>query len=1095
MAGDTDIQLLKVIKDLQNSIQELCKAWEKNQLPITDASPVLYGLCTKLEYLLQCDQKERKTIFGSQKDYWDYICVCLNNHKCGTNALKFINHTTRLKTSMGKGRAFIRYCLVQQQLADSLQLCFLNQELASDWYYARNPFLSERLRSDITEQLYSLNGITFDLALEGVDLDTAWPLGKCEFKTPRRTSGTRIPFNNPFKAMYKKANNGPVKDPEHEKPVDIGGMKESRKTEVQGVSSGTSAPQGASLSLGVPQESQEPILKMYTDSGDSRSDPVQQAQSELDMQMFQQEERNIGSVSNLDQKPNGSEQPRERGQVYAQRYQGIVTILTADEKRGTERKVVAEQQPLLEKLNKCLMEKEHIIEQLNQLLEEKEKIHEEESSKLQQEISNLKEMQKKGEEQSNRVMQLEDSNKFLNETIEEMDRILDQLNQAMVKKDHENMLLRKEQVKKMAAVQQAHEEELEKLKLMLGAHQKEYNGVKWDADERFKIVSEELKNKESILAGFQSNIELETGQQLAEMEGLRSKLQNLESLNNSLEDKYKVSQQKVKDLEMSVISLQSEISRLQVLEIQLLQQSGVAILSPDGKELKLRVDNGNVEENLKEGQNELIDQEQERNELAQEETTCSESLTALKQEHQQALVKISDLRQQLEKYKAQKQNSKNPSEENTNTAAKEWENLKVLKDKLEEINQKLESSNADKSEAKWKLEEMVAQLHWLTAEQSSIENRATEFKNQHEVLAEEMKTKLATSERKQAEMVLVQTENTELKHSLQVISEEKTSTRRELTSVLSALEESGREVARVKKQMEMLDNNRRLEVQGMMERTEAIQAERETLEQQKEDLKKKVSFLNEDLLQMTESAAKMELANTKTRGEMERTQAEVEQLHTQLVQLSSEKGALEEKVVRMAQRQVDDVACKLEKAQEGKEGAQWQLSSLVKENEELQAELQAMREQVCSLQRSMAQATSDFEQGMAKKNAECNRQTEAQNEALLTERADIQHKTEELKSKDAELLSLAESLARARRVEEDLKVTLKKTVEGAKSREEKSHQEIQDLRETLRSLKERTVELLREKDVLWQKSDKLEFNQRQSDQKRLSRKDRFGSKK
>ncbi|XP_041057553.1 FYVE and coiled-coil domain-containing protein 1-like [Carcharodon carcharias] len=1093
MAGDTDIQLLKVIKDLQNSIQELCKAWEKNQLPITDASPVLYGLCTKLEYLLQYDQKERKTIFGSQKDYWDYICVCLNSHKCGTNVQK-CNHTTRLKTSMGKGRAFIRYCLVQQQLADSLQLCFLNQELASEWYYARNPFLSERLRSDIMEQLYSLNEITFDLALEGVDLDTAWPLGRSEFKTPRRTSGTRIPFNNPFKVMYKKANNRPAKDPEHEKPVDIGGMKESRKTEVQGVSSGTSAPLGASSSLGAPQESQDPILKMYTDSGDSRSDPVQQAQSEFDMQMFQQEERNIGLVSNLDQKPNGSEQPRERGQVDAQRYQGIVTILTTDEKRVTERKVVAEQQPLLEKLNKGLMEKEHIIEQLNRLLEEKEKIHEEESSKLQQGISNLKEMQKKGEEESNRVVQLEESNKFLNETVEEMDRILDQLNQAMVKKDHENMLLRKE-VKKMAAVQQAHEEELEKLKLMLGEHQKEYNGVKWDADKRLKIVSEELKNKESILAGFQSKFELETGEQLAEMEGLRSKLQNLESLNNSLEDKYKVSQQKVKDLEMSVIALQSEISRLQVLEIQLLQQSGAAILSPDGKELKLRVDNGNVEENLRESQNELISQEQERNELAQEETTCSESLTALKQEHQQALVKISDLHQKLEKYKAQKQNSKNPSEENTNIAAKEWENLKVLKDKLEEINQKLESSNADKSEAKWKLEEMVAQLHWLIAEQSSIENQATEFKNQHEVLTEEMKTKLATSERKQAEMVLVQTENTKLKHSLQVISEEKTSTRRELTSVLSALEESGQEVARVKKQMEELDNNCRLEVQGMMERTEAIQAERETLEQQKEDLKNKVSFLNKGLPQLTESAAKMELANTKTRGEMERTQAEVEQLRTQLVQLSSKKGALEEKVARMGQRQVDDVACKLEKTQEGKEGAQWQLSSLAKENEELQAELQAMRDQMCSLQQSMAQATSDFEQGMAKKNAECNRQTEALNEALLTEREDIQHKAKELKSKDAELLSLAESLARAKRIEEDLKDTLKETIEDAKSREEKSHREIQDLRETLRSLKERTVELLREKDVLWQKSDKLEFNQRQSDQKRLSRKDRFGSKK
>ncbi|XP_078083885.1 uncharacterized protein LOC144503442 [Mustelus asterias] len=1087
MAGDTDIQLLKVIKDLQDSIQELCKEQERNQLPITDVSPVLYKLCMKLEYLLQYDQKERKTIFGSQKDYWDYICVVLNNHKCGTNALKFINNTIRLKTSVGKGRAFIRYCLVQQQLADSLQLCFLNQDLASDWYYARNPFLSERLRSDITEQLYSLNGIHFDLALETVDLDTSWPLGSCEFKTPRRTSGTRISFNNPFKVLYKKASNGQAKDSEHKKAVDISGMKDSRKAEVQGVPSGTSALQCNSLSFGILQESQKPILKMYIDSDGTRSDSDQWAHSEYVAQMFQQKEQNIGLVANLGQKSNGSELPGRTDQIDAQRPQEIVTTLT-DEKRETELKVVAKQQSLLEKLNKDLMEKEHIIEQLNKQLEEKEKIHGEVSSKFQQETSNLQAIQKKSEEQSNRLEQLEDSNKFLNETVEEMDGILDQLKQTIVQKDHENMLLRREQVEKMAAAQQVYEEELEKLKLTLGEHRKENNGMKLDADERFKIISQEVKNKESNLAGLQSKIELETGQTLAEMEELWSKLQNLESLNNSLEEKYKAAQQNVKDLEILVISLQSEVNRLQALEKQLLEQSSAAILSPDGKELMLKVDNGNVDEKLREGQNELLNEGLERDELMHEKTTCSESLAALKQVNQ--MVKVSDLGQQLEKYKEREQDSKNPSDENINIAAKEWEDLKVLKDKLEEMNQKFESSNAAKSEAEWKLEETV-----LAAEQSRTENSATELKGQHDVLAEEMTIKLAKSERNQTELVIVQTETVERKRSLQETSEEKASRHKELISLLSSLEDSDQEVIRVKKQLEELGNSHRLEIEGMLEIIETIQAERETSEQQKEDLRKKISFLDEDLLQLKESTAKMELANTKAQGEMERAQANVEQLCTQLVQLSSEKAALEKIVARIGQQQVNNEACKLEDAQDGKEGAQGQLLFLAKEKKELQAELQAMREQVSSLQQSMAQASSDFEQQMAKKTIECSRQTEAINEALLTEKKDRQHRAEELKFKDTELLSLAESLTQARRAQEDLENTLKKTQEDAKSREEESHQEIKNLKETVKSLKERTVELLREKDALWQKSDKLEFNQRQSDQKRLSRKDRLGSKK
>lgn len=35
----------------------------------------------------------------------------------------------QLKTPLGKGRAFIRFCLVHGQLAESLQLCLLNPEL------------------------------------------------------------------------------------------------------------------------------------------------------------------------------------------------------------------------------------------------------------------------------------------------------------------------------------------------------------------------------------------------------------------------------------------------------------------------------------------------------------------------------------------------------------------------------------------------------------------------------------------------------------------------------------------------------------------------------------------------------------------------------------------------------------------------------------------------------------------------------------------------------------------------------------------------------------------------------------------------------
>ena len=36
--------------------------------------------------------------------------------------------SSQLKTPVGRGRAFLRYCLVHRQLAESLQLCLLDPE-------------------------------------------------------------------------------------------------------------------------------------------------------------------------------------------------------------------------------------------------------------------------------------------------------------------------------------------------------------------------------------------------------------------------------------------------------------------------------------------------------------------------------------------------------------------------------------------------------------------------------------------------------------------------------------------------------------------------------------------------------------------------------------------------------------------------------------------------------------------------------------------------------------------------------------------------------------------------------------------------------
>ncbi|XP_023671413.2 FYVE and coiled-coil domain-containing protein 1 [Paramormyrops kingsleyae] len=168
-------QLQRIIRDLQDAVIELKR--EHNELgePITDDSVSLHKFSYKLEYLLQFDQKEKKTLLGTRKDYWDYFSDCLGKIKGANDGIRYVKSIPELKTSLGKGRAFIRYSLFHQRLADTLQQCLMNQRVTSDWYYARSPFLKSHLAAGIINHLYELNEVQFDVASRGFDLDSSWP--------------------------------------------------------------------------------------------------------------------------------------------------------------------------------------------------------------------------------------------------------------------------------------------------------------------------------------------------------------------------------------------------------------------------------------------------------------------------------------------------------------------------------------------------------------------------------------------------------------------------------------------------------------------------------------------------------------------------------------------------------------------------------------------------------------------------------------------------------------------------------------------------------------------------------------------------------
>ncbi|KAL0624580.1 RUN and FYVE domain-containing protein 4 [Plecturocebus cupreus] len=187
--------IFKVTKDLRAAVSAILQGHGDGQGPVTDTSAELHRLCGCLELLLQFDQKEQKSFLGPRKDYWDFLCTALRRQRGNMEPIHFVRSQDKLKTPLGKGRAFIRFCLARGQLAEALQLCLLSPELTREWYGPRSPLLCPERQEDILDSLYALNGVVFELDLQQPDLDGAWPM----FSESRCSSSTQTQDRRPRK--------------------------------------------------------------------------------------------------------------------------------------------------------------------------------------------------------------------------------------------------------------------------------------------------------------------------------------------------------------------------------------------------------------------------------------------------------------------------------------------------------------------------------------------------------------------------------------------------------------------------------------------------------------------------------------------------------------------------------------------------------------------------------------------------------------------------------------------------------------------------------------------------------------------------------
>ncbi|KAM8838043.1 FYVE and coiled-coil domain-containing protein 1 isoform 1-T1 [Synchiropus picturatus] len=1116
-----DNQLQRIIRDLHDAVLELSKEHSESGEPITDDCPSLHKFFYKLEYLLQFDQKEKTTFLGQRKDYWDYFCDCLIKIKGANDGIRFVKSIPELKTSLGKGRAFIRYSLVHQRLADTLQQCLINEKVTRDWYYVRSPLLKSHLTADIINQLYELNQIQFDVAARGYDLDADWP------SFARRTLGAASSASLWKPPSRCSSINSLVSNYSHTQPQECVPVSEfcpSLLGELGELSDPSSCSIAENLRIELDQSElrQQQLLTQVDELGREASelrDVVKDLQEkllaaqkttssgggethshELRDRLSAAESRNMELLSKLDEALNEKGQQTASYCDSAWKIQELLDKLKTAEEERLEAKREAD-------------DRTRQAERLSQEL----KLKDEELSSCSEELASVR-----------AAAQDERDEAF--KRLEEVQNAVGRIQGALTLKEKETGNLRA-QLQGLQGSLECRERQAEELKKRLLEEREEMELACESPNEVLEIhVSElrkSLKNRERELSASSERIkhlEEQLEKLSVESESSTSKLNDNETYSCDQADDLHETNMK---LLLTVKKCEGSISELTENKTVLLAQ--LAAVKASEKHLKMTLESADL--CVGDREKRLLDENLQLEETCQKVLVLKEVLEAqfkaTEQENQQLLEVQSALKKRL---------------------AETQEELDLITAKSSMLDKNLAVSQRSQAELLAKLQETEARLGdqtvkcgLLRAQVEELESRTGESHDEKGAAESNEKMLKLHSEEEPMRLVIAEAqlelnlrevnrlrdEVVELRAKLLAGSEEKMK-----VQALQEVTESSREDLRVlseqlKSQVEELNRRHVDEILRSREREEALIRERDGEAQARVGLAAEVTATREELdklklryeslcLESSECREALHRANTETAelgvhvcmltAENEEARLrwedlstklqqledhgpqEVEAMRRQMEELEQEKTQLEE----MLESRADQLQLELNKAQRETEALQkrsseetrelrLQLSSHERHLQCVNKELEKVRSQLSTEQQKVTEQESKLKQLEAEMQRYC-QQIAEKNTQMAQSESLIQQQEEEIIHLRRNSSRSEEALKASQRACRELSEKLQRVTQEKQNLDLKAAAELEDLHRIKIHLEERLLELIREKDALWQKSDALEFQQKLRDE-------------
>ncbi|KAM3865864.1 FYVE and coiled-coil domain-containing protein 1 [Diretmus argenteus] len=1153
-------QLQRIIRDLRDAVIELSREHRECGEPITDDSSNLHKFSYRLEYLLQFDQKEKTTFLGQRKDYWDYFCDCLAKIKGANDGIRFVKSMPELKTSLGKGRAFIRYSLVHQRLADTLQQCLINQKVTSDWYYIRSPFLKSHLTADIINHLYELNQIQFDVAARGHDLDADWPtfarrtLGANSaflWKPPSRCSSINSLISSYSHSQAQEFL--PIPDLGHSllgeltEPspcsiaedlrieLDQSELKQQEllvrvqeldreAAELKDVVKDLQGQLSTAQSSSSLSPSSEPKTSLAV-ANQERANHLQASReainSELQERLTAAENKNMELLSKLDGALNEKGQQTASYCDLAWKIQELMDKLKAAEEERLDAKREADNRARhSERLSQEFRLREEEVRNSEEKLAEVKAGAQEEREEALKRLEELHcavgriqgALTLKEKETGNLRAQLQD----LQASLESRERQAEELRRRLQEE--------RDEIEWRCSTSDSQSEDLEsqvfELRESLKAREKELS----ISLERVKHLEEQLEKldveKQSLRRSVGGN-EVISCDQSKKLEDYKSQCTSLMELNAKLLHTVKRSEENMRELAESRAYMRDQLASLRASEKHLKSRVEAAKMDVEDREKKLLDENLHLEEIVQKAliQKEASDAhlkrlEHDNRELIAVQSSFKKQLAATQEELDSLTARASELDVTLtvsQRSKAELEEKLKGAEANLRDQTMKCELLQARAEELESRTGELgnEKGAAERTEKMQKLHDRHPNTPMKAKEGPS-----------RQVMAE------AQLEFNLREVSRLQEEVVELRAQLLAGTEERVK-----VEAIQEVTEASREDLRVlaehlKSQVEELNRRHVDEILRSREREEALMRDRNGEAQARAGLAAEVTASRDELhnlkmryealcLESSESREALHRANTETAElgvhvcmltaeneearlrwealstrlqELEEEAAqEAERLNTSMEQLSEENKQLHEQLhegggVLAAMQEAKTLQ---ETSQEEIQALRFQLSSqAMSHSNQLQIvneELHGVRLQLGAEEQKVVVLESKLKQ-LETQNQRYSQQIEEKSIQMAQSESLIQQKEDELNQLKGNLSRSEDGLAVAERSCRELNESLWRVTQDKQSYDLKSTAEIDDLHRTKINLEERLIELIREKDALWQKTDALEFEQKLRDE-------------